>query len=93
MFSFRLCSVKLTAVIFYNKLFPRALQSYQAAAHRITQSIDLLQITEVLTCWLLILDSCYSMDSIDTLLIQATGLCLTTAAKTDSCLQGFRACC
>lgn len=66
MFSFRFCLVKLTTVIFYNILLPRALQSYQAAAHRITQSIDLLQITEALTCWLLILDSCYSMDSIDT---------------------------
>lgn len=66
MFSFRLCLVKLTTVIFYNILLPRALQSYQAAAHRNTQSIDLLQITEALTCWLLILDSCYSMDSIDT---------------------------
>lgn len=66
MFSFRFCLVKLTTVIFYNILLPRALQSYQAAAHRNTQSIDLLQITEALTCWLLILDSCYSMDSIDT---------------------------
>lgn len=92
MFSFRFCLVKLTTVIFYNILLPRALQSYQAAAHRNTQSIDLLQITEALTCWLLILDSCYSMDVL-ILLIQATVLCLTTAEKTDSRLQDFRACC